>query len=99
MPYTSPATLNASSFSIFKHSLMQTDDLPMADIVDGNLFEQAFEKHEVDFGNDEDVIYTPAITLWALVSQVFFAKEMRSYKTACKRPREQSHPLHHHMLC
>ncbi|MEI6538326.1 MAG: hypothetical protein WCO86_02205 [Planctomycetota bacterium] len=36
MPDTSPATLNASSFSIFKHSLMQTDDLPMADIVDGN---------------------------------------------------------------
>jgi hypothetical protein len=26
--------------------------------------------HGLDFGDDEDAVYTPAITLWALISQV-----------------------------
>ena len=43
------------------------------------------DRHEVDFGSDEDAIYTPAITLWALISQAFFKAEMRSCKAAVSR--------------
>ena len=38
---------------------MQTDELPLADIIDDPLFEQVFEKHGVDFADDEDAVYTP----------------------------------------
>jgi hypothetical protein len=47
------------------------------------LFAQGFAGHDVDFGDDEDAVYTPAITLWALVSQVLFASEQRSCKGSC----------------
>ena len=85
MPFTPHGQFNASSFSIFQRSLMQTDEVPLADIVDDPLFEQVFEKHGVDFADNEDAVYTPAITLWALISQVFFAKEQRSCKAAVLR--------------
>ena len=85
MPFTPPAQFNASSFSIFKRSMMQDDQLPLVDAIDDERFRQAFEDHEVDFGADDDVVYTPAITLWALISQVFFSAEQRSCKAAVAR--------------
>ncbi len=65
--------------------MMQDDQLPLLEAIDDERFAQAFEEHDVDFAVDEDAVYTPAITLWALVSQVFFAKEMRSCKAAVAR--------------
>ncbi|MEO8498340.1 MAG: IS4 family transposase, partial [Planctomycetota bacterium] len=85
MSFTPPTTFQASSFSIFQRSLMQNDELPLADVVDGELFQQAFDRHAVDFGDDDDAVYTPAITLWALISQVFFAETQRSCKAAVMR--------------
>jgi len=64
---------------------MQSDELPLADIMDGTIIEQVFEEYEVDFGTENDAVYTPAVTLWALVSQVFFASEQRSCKAAVIR--------------
>ncbi len=64
---------------------MQNDELPLADVVDGRFFEQAFDEHQVDFADDDDAVYTPAITLWALISQVFFAAAQRSCKAAVLR--------------
>ena len=86
MPFISPARFDARSFSVFQRSMMQDDPLPLVDAIDEECFAQAFEEHEVDFGADEeDVVYTPAITLWALISQVFYAKEMRSCQAAVGR--------------
>ncbi len=65
--------------------MMQNDQLPLVEAITEERFAQAFEEHGVEFGTDEKVVYTPAITLWALVSQVFFAKEMRSCKAAVAR--------------
>ena len=64
---------------------MQTDELPLADVIDSDLFALAFEQHGVDFGADEDAVYTPAVTLWAIVSQALFASEQRSCKAAVMR--------------
>ena len=61
---------------------MQNDELPLTEVVDSDRFARAFEKHGVDFGDEEGVVYTPAITLWALVSQTFFAGAQRSCKAA-----------------
>jgi hypothetical protein len=85
MPFTPTTRFDASSFSIFKRSMMQNDQLPLVEVVDDERFAQAFEEHGVEFGTDEEVVYAPAITLWAIVSQVFFAKEMRSCKAAVAR--------------
>ncbi len=85
MPFTPPRRFDASSFSIFKRSLMQDDQLPLVDAVDEQRFAIAFEEHNVQFGTDDEVVYSPAITLWALLSQVFYSSEMRSCKAAVVR--------------
>ena len=85
MPFTPPARFKAAAFSIFQRSLMQHGELPLADVIDSDLFARAFEQHGVEFGGDEDAVYTPAVTLWALVSQVFFADAQRSCKAAVMR--------------
>jgi hypothetical protein len=85
MSFAPPAAFDASSFPIFRRSLMQNDGLPLTEVVDSDRFAQVFEKHGVDFGDEEGVVYTPAITLWALVSQTFFAGTQRSCKAAVLR--------------
>lgn len=75
----------ASSFSLFSDSLMQDESLPLADVIDDELFEQAFEEFGVDFGTAEDAVYTPAIVLWAFVSQALFKGEQRSLTAAVTR--------------
>ena len=73
------------NFGLIKDSMLQSSELPLADVLDGDQWQETFEAHEIDFGNDEDSIYTPAITLWALISQAFFKGEMRSCKAAVGR--------------
>lgn len=85
MPIYTPTAFAKNSFAVIKRALAQDDALPLAEVVDENFFEKAFEDHAVDFGASEDSVYTPAITLWALVSQTFFAKEQRSCGAAVMR--------------
>ena len=65
--------------------MLQSDKLPLAEVIDSDQWQEIFDAHEIDFGVDEDSIYTPAITLWALISQTFFKGEMRSCKAAVGR--------------
>jgi hypothetical protein len=74
-----------TSFRLIRDSMIQQEDLPLVDVLDDDRFEQAFAKHDVTFGNNEDSVYTPSVTLWALISQVFFAEEQRSCKAAVFR--------------
>ena len=72
-------------FDLIKDSLLQRDDLPLADVIDCEHWQTVFDQHGIDFGADDDCVYTPAITLWALISQAFFKAEMRSCKAAVAR--------------
>jgi hypothetical protein len=85
MPFISSSRVNAASFSLFKQSMLQDSSLPLTDVINDQRWQQVFDEHEIDFGNDPDTMYTPAITLWALVSQVFFSGEQRSCKAAVIR--------------
>jgi len=85
MPFTPSAAFDASSFYLFQRSVMQNGALPLSDVIDSDLFGDCFEQHGISFGVEEDAVYTPAVTLWALVSQVFFAAEQRSCKAAVMR--------------
>ncbi len=66
-------------------SMLQSDELPLSEFINDQLWQSVFEQHLIDFGSDEDSVYTPAITLWALISQVFFKGENRSCKAAVIR--------------
>jgi hypothetical protein len=79
------ASIAASSFSVFKRSMMQDDELPLSNVIDDQRFADAFERHGIDFGNGGGDVYTPSVTLWGLVSQVFFSGAQRSTKAAVTR--------------
>lgn len=85
MPFITSSRVNAASFSLFKRSMLQDASLPLFDEINDQRWQQVFDEHEIDFGNDPDAIYTPAITLWTLISQVFLSGEQRSVKAAVIR--------------
>lgn len=54
-------------------------------MINSDLFKEAFDEFGVDFGNDDHAVYTPALVLWALVSQAFFKEEHRGLTAAVTR--------------
>ena len=80
-----PSQLNSGSFELVRNSMLQSDDLPLAEIVEAKQWQSVLDEHEIDFGSEKDAVYTPAITLWTLISQAFFKGEMRSCKAAVGR--------------
>ena len=79
-------SLSIRCFSIFQRSMIQANELPLCEVLDSSLFAKAFEEDEVVFGiADEKKFFTPAITLWAMISQFLFKQEGRSCKAAAGR--------------
>lgn len=72
-------------FGLILSSFMQRDDLAFAQALPEATIEQAFADADADFAQFEDDVYTPALTLWAFLSQVLHAKEMRSCSAAVAR--------------
>jgi len=72
-------------FQLVLCSFLQHDGLPFADVLPEERIQQAFEDAEATFAHDEDDVYTPAVTLWAFLSQVLFKGEMRSCLAAVGR--------------
>ncbi len=72
-------------FRLILASFLQKDGLPFADVLPEGQIEEAFAEGDADFAEDEECIYTPAITLWAFLSQVLFKGEPRSCLAAVSR--------------
>ncbi len=72
-------------FRLILASFLNHASLPFADVVAEQTIEEAFGREGVSFGEDEDAVYTPAITLWAFLSQVLFKGEQRSCVAAVAR--------------
>ena len=85
MPLYRTASFDRGSFEVFRDSLAQDRSLPLSEAVDDESFAEAFERHGVDFGDTPDAVYTPAITLRALVSQALFSGVHRSCSAAVTR--------------
>jgi hypothetical protein len=85
MSFYSKRPRDAASFQVFSDSMMQDESLPLSDAIGQELFEQAFEQFNIDFADDEDAVYTPAIVLWALVSQALFKDAQRTLTAAVTR--------------
>jgi hypothetical protein len=61
------------SFADLLHSFAQGDGLPFADILTAESIQQACDDEGVAFAQGADDIYTPAVTLWAFLSQCLSA--------------------------
>ncbi len=72
-------------FSLFKRSMIQSDDLPLTGIIDDQSIRDVFDDEKVDFGNAHEDVFTPAITLWAMISQFLFSGTGRSVEAAAGR--------------
>jgi len=65
--------------------MIQANKLPLCEVLDSSLFAEAFQEDKVVFGIADEDVFTPAITLWAMVSQFLFKQEGRSCKAAAGR--------------
>jgi Transposase DDE domain len=73
-------------FDLVRRSLLQAPGLPFADALSAEHIQHAFDAENVHFGDDEDeAVYTPAVTLWAMLSQMLFTAEQRSCLAAVVR--------------
>ena len=73
-------------FRLVLASFLQRPGLPFADALPEETIQKVFEEEaEASFAKDEDDVYTPAITLWAFLSQVLFKDEQRSCIAAVAR--------------
>ena len=72
-------------FRLILTSVLQTDGLPFADVLGEQEIQDAFDEHNVAFAQEEDGVYTPAVTLWAFLSQVLHKGEQRSCLAAVSR--------------
>jgi len=85
MPSYHPQSSGLPRFQVVLSSFLQHEGLPFADVLPEERIQQAFEEANATFAHDEDDVYTPAVTLWAFLSQVLFKGEMRSCLAAVAR--------------
>ena len=85
MPYYKQSRLLPRRFRLVLASFLGRADLPFADVLSERSIETAFDEGGISFAPDEDVVYTPTITLWAFLSQVLFKDEHRSCIAAVAR--------------
>jgi Transposase DDE domain len=72
-------------FGLVLRSFLQHRGLPFAQALPEETIQQAFDDEGVSFGQGEGDVYTPALTLWAFLSQVLFKDEQRSCLAAVAR--------------
>ena len=64
---------------------MQSEDCPLRSLLSDQRIAEVLKNEGIVFGEDDDSVSTPVITLWALLSQVFFKQEQRSCLAAVVR--------------
>lgn len=72
-------------FRLVLSSFLQHDGLPFSKVLGETQIQQAFDDAQASFADDEDAVYTPAVVLWAFLSQVLYKDEQRSCTAAVAR--------------
>ena len=81
-----PVSNLKNRFQLVLSSFLQQEGLPFANVLSEERIEQVFHEADASFAQDEEnPVYTPAITLWAFLSQVLFKAEQRSCLAAVSR--------------
>ena len=76
---------SARAFSAIRKSFQVTDDTSFGGVLTERDIEKAFEDAECEFGRRADAVFTPAVTLWAFLSQMLFTGAARSCDAAVVR--------------
>jgi hypothetical protein len=69
MAFSIPPRALGTRFTTFLNTFAQDDGLSFASVLTESQIQEAATTEGVNFGSGEDVVYTPSITLWALVGQ------------------------------
>ena len=85
MPSYREAAPPRTQFSMLYRSLLESDELPLRSLISDERIAQIFAEQGISFGQEDDAVYTPAVTLWGLLSQVLFKEEQRSCLAAVVR--------------
>ena len=85
MSFYKPSRTLTAQFRLILTSFLQRPGLPFADVLPEEAIQRAFDDEDVRFADDQEAVYTPAITLWAFLSQVLFKDEQRSCVAAVAR--------------
>jgi len=85
MPFYSPAAEPRTRLALFQRSLVQNGARSFKSLLTDERIADVFVEEGISFGADEDAVYTPVVTLWGLLSQVFFKGEQRSCLAAVVR--------------
>ncbi len=72
-------------FRLVLASFLQRPGLPFANALTEEAIHKAFDDEGAGFAEDEEAVYTPAVTMWAFLSQVLFKDEQRSCVAAVAR--------------
>ena len=72
-------------FCLVASSFLQDDGLHFAEALPEARIQEAFDAEGADFAQEDDDVYTPAVTLWASLSQVLHKGEQRSCLAAVAR--------------
>jgi putative transposase len=81
-----PAPRLKDRFQLVLSSFLQQKGLPFSSVLSEDRIEQVFDEAGALFAkHEEDPVYTPAVTLWAFLSQVLFKAEQRSCLAAVSR--------------
>lgn len=86
MSFSHFARAGVDQFSIVLTSFLQCDGLPFSKVLSEEHIARVFDEANASFAQDDDNrVYTPAVTLWAFLSQVLFKAEQRSCAAAVSR--------------
>src|SRR5713226_3079600 len=85
MSFYQPAKALPQRFRLVLSSFMQHAGSRFADVLPEETIQQAFVDEDKLFAQGDEDVYTPAITLWAFLSQVLFKEEQRSCVAAVSR--------------
>jgi len=75
-------------FRLVLASFLQSNGLPFGDVLPEDEIQRAFDEQGAPFGcgdDEEEAVYTPAVTLWAFLSQMLHKDEQRSCTAAVAR--------------
>jgi putative transposase len=77
--------MHFDNFRWMLRAFLQHTGLAFAEALSEETIQQAFADEGVNFAQEEGDVYTPALTLWAFLSQVLFKGEQRSCLAAVSR--------------
>jgi putative transposase len=85
MPFYASCRALPQRFRVVLSSFMQHTGLPFAEVLPEQTIAQAFADADAQFARFDDDVYTPALTLWAFLSQMLFGDPQRSCRAAVAR--------------